>query len=121
MVGSDRVVLRLAAPVARPPRGCSATTAVQPPATDQGRGESGQRSRSTEFHRSRLRPQQTKIYRDPAATGGKIRATSLRRRWSVVSKVPFLGHGHQLLASPGGVKSTYDLRVQLVAEMPVDA
>src|SRR5215471_17799227 len=116
MVGRHRVVLRLDALVARPPRGCSATTAVQPPAADQGRGESGQRSRSTEFHRSRLRPPQTEIYRDPAATGGRIGATSLPRRWSVVSKVAALGHGHPTPSVPPGRRlprsgSTYHLRV----------
>src|SRR5262249_51235958 len=26
---------------------------------------------------------------------GKIRATSSRRRWSVINNAPFLGHGHQ--------------------------
>ena len=77
-----------------------------------------------EFHRSRLRPSQTEIYRDPAATGERIGATSLWKRWSVVSKVPFLGEDHQLLArrtaAPKEWINVPFARVQLVAEMPLD-
>ena len=44
----------------------------------------------------------------------------------MVNKVPFLGHGHQLLASPRtaapkGCVNVPFARVQPVAEMPVDA